>query len=213
MVTTHSSNSLILKAVASLNKAIKAHAYSAMLSGFKIKSKAQFIANVISAKIKLPDWYGAKTKKQRTEQAPNFWNAHYHSHLGSYSNTECSLLYVRPKKSKGYGALLAAAEKLGEFSWADLLLSVPHHAKKVAEAYKDWGKYCGYKKTVWRKDGSSRQQYVSFDSYANNYFNSYRAYFVKNRIIAKVKGKRGIYTLTPNGKLLLSGMKQLDTMR
>ena len=213
MVHNHSTNKIIIRAVAALNKAVKAHAYSAMLSGFKVKSKAQFIADVISAKIKLPDWFGAKTKNQRAEQAPHFWDMHYHSHTGSYVGTECNLVYVRPKKILGYGALLAAAEKLGEFSWSQLLLSVPHHAKKVAEAYKGWGKYSGYKKRVTRKDGTDRMQYVSFDSYANNYFNSYRAYFVKNRIIAKVKGKRGIYTLTPNGKLLLSGMKQLDTMR
>lgn len=213
MIHNHSTNKIIIRAVAALNKAVRAHAYSAMLSGFKVKSKAQFIANVISAKIKLPDWYGAKTSKQRAKEAPNFWNMHYHFHTGSYVVTECKLVYVRPQAAKGYGALLSAAEKLGEFSWAQLLLSVPHHAKKVAAAYKDWGKYSGYKKQVYRKDGSYRSQYVSFDSYANNYFNSYRAYFVKNRIIARVKGKRGIYTLTPNGKLLLSGMKQLDTMR
>lgn len=213
MILNRSTNKIIIRAVAALNKAVRAHAYSAMLSGFKVKSKAQFIANVISAKIKLPDWYGAKTSKQRAKAAPNFWNMHYHFHAGSYVGTECKLTYVRPQAAKGYGALLSAAEKLGEFSWAQLLLSVPHHAKKVAAAYKDWGKYSGYKKQVYRKDGSYRSQYVSFDSYANNYFNSYRAYFVKNRIIARVKGKRGIYTLTPNGKLLLSGMKQLDTMR
>lgn len=212
MVHNHSTNKIIIRAVAALNKAVKAHAYRAILSGFKVKSKAQFIANVISAKIKLPDWYGAKTKKQRVKEAPNFWDAHYFHHAEN-GGCNANFLYVRPKKILGYGALLAAAEKLGEFSWSQLLLSVPHHAKKVAEAYKDWGKYCGYKKRVTRKDGTDRMQYVSFDSYANNYFNSYRAYFVKNRIIAKVKGKRGIYTLTPNGKLLLSGMKQLDTMR
>lgn len=213
MIHNHSTNKIIIRAVAALNKAVKAHAYSAMLSGFKVKSKAQFIANVISAKIKVPDWFHVSgTKKQKTENAEQFWNMHYHSHTGSYVGTECNILYVRPKKAKGYGALLSAAEKLGEFSWSQLLLSVPHHAKKVAAAYKDWGKYSGYKKSVYR-NGKSKSQYVSFDSYANNYFNSYRAYFVKNRIIARVKGKRGIYTLTPNGKLLLSGMKQLDTMR
>lgn len=174
MVTTHSSNSLIRKAVASINKAVKAHAYRAVLSGFNVKSKAQFIAN-------------------------------------SYS--ECNILYVRPQAHKGYGALLKAAEKLGEFSWAQLLLSIPHYAQRIKEAYTEWGKYSGFKKTVYSKDGKSKQQRVSFNSYANNYFNSYRAYFVKNCIIARVKGKRGIYTLTPNGKLLLSGMKQLNTMR
>lgn len=150
MVTTHSSNSLIRKAVASLNKAVKAHTH----------------------------YYG-----------------------------EANILFVRPKKEFGYGALLTAAEKLGEFSWAQLLLSIPHHAQRINEAYTRW---CKYK---YSKDCKSKQQRVSLNSYANHYFNSYRAYFVKNRIIARVKGKRGIYTLTPNGKLLLSGMKQLDTMR
>lgn len=212
MVTTHSSNSLILKAVASLNKAVKAHAYRAVLSGFNVKSKAQFIANVISAKIKLPAWYGLpKSKKQKHEAAQSFWNTKIDSHANSYS--ECNILYVRPKAHKGYGAILKAAEKLGEFSWAQLLFSIPHYAQRINEAYTAWGKYSGFKKTVYSKDGKSKQQRVSFNSYANNYFNSYRAYFVKNRIIARVKGKRGIYTLTPNGKLLLSGMKQLDTMR
>ena len=213
MVTTHSSNSLILKAVASLNKAVKAHAYYVIYSGFNVKSKAQFIANVISAKIKLPAWWGClpKSKKQKLEAAQSFWDLKFTSHTHHYG--EANLMYVRPVKDKGYGALLKTAEKLGEFSWAQLLLSIPHHAQKIAEAYKCWGKYSGYKKSVYGKDGKSKNVYVSFDSYANNYFNSYRAYFVKNRIIAKVKGKRGIYTLTPNGKLLLSGMKQLDTMR
>ena len=213
MVTTHSSNSLILKAVAALNKAIKAHAYNAVLSGFKVKSKAQFITNIVSAKIKLPDWWGVlpKSKKQKTNAALSFWNTKIDSHV--HSHGECNILYVRPQAHKGYGAILSAANKLGEFSWAQLLLSIPHHAQKIAEAYKCWGKYSGYKKSVYGKDGKSKNVYVSFDSYANNYFNSYRAYFVKNRILAKVKGKRGIYTLTPNGKLLLSGMKQLDTMR
>lgn len=213
MVTTHSSNSLILKAVASLNKAVKAHAYRAVLSGFNVKSKAQFIANVISAKIKLPAWWGGlpKSKKQKLEAAQSFWNTKIDSHANSYS--ERNILYVRPQAHKGYGALLKAAEKLGEFSWAQLLFSIPHHAQRINEAYTEWGKYSGFKKTVYSKDGKSKQQRVSFNSYANNYFNSYRAYFVKNRIIARVKGKRGIYTLTPNGKLLLSGMKQLDTMR
>lgn len=164
MVTTHSSNSLILKAAASLNKAIKAHAYNAVLSGFKVNS------------------YG-----------------------------ECNILYVRPQAHKGYGAILSAANKLGEFSWAQLLLSIPHHAERIKEAYNAWKKDGGYK--IVYRNGKTHRQYVSFNSYANNYFNSYRAYFVKNRILAKVKGKRGIYTLTPNGKLLLSGMKQLDTMR
>lgn len=213
MVTTHSSNSLILKAVASINKAVKAHAYRAVLSGFNVKSKAQFIANVISAKIKLPAWWGClpKSKKQKTHAALSFWNTKIDSHAHSYS--ECNILYVRPYAHKGYGAILKAAEKLGEFSWAQLLFSIPHYALRINEAYTEWGKYSGFKKTVYSKDGKSKQQRVSFNSYANNYFNSYRAYFVKNRIIARVKGKRGIYTLTPNGKLLLSGMKQLDTMR
>ncbi len=213
MVTTHSSNSLILKAVASLNKAVKAHAYRAVLSSFNVNSKAQFIANVISAKIKLPAWWGClpKSKKQKLEVAQSFWNTKINSHTNSYS--ECNILYVLPQAHKGYGAILKAAEKLGEFSWAQLLFSIPHHAQRINEAYTEWGKYSGFKKTVYSKDGKSKQQRVSFNSYANNYFNSYRAYFVKNRIIARVKGKRGIYTLTPNGKLLLSGMKQLDTMR
>lgn len=213
MVTTHSSNSLIRKAVASLNKAVKAHAYRAVLSDFNVNSKAQFIANVISAKIKLPAWWGClpKSKKQKLEAVQSFWNTKIYSHTHNYC--EANFLFVRPKKEFGYGALLKAAEKLGEFSWAQLLFSIPHHAQRINEAYTEWGKYSGFKKTVYSKDGKSKQQRVSLNSYANNYFNSYRAYFVKNRILAKVKGKRGIYTLTHNGKLLLSVMKQLDTMR
>ena len=213
MVTTHSSNYLIRKAIAALNKAIKRHAYYVVTHGHAVTSKAKFIDNIVSAKISLPSWFGGlpKSKKQKLEAAQRFWDLKFTSHAHHYG--EANLLYVRPAKDKGYGALLKTAEKLGEFSWAQLLLSIPHHAQKIAEAYKCWGKYRGYKKSVYGKDGKSKNVYVSFDSYANNYFNSYRAYFVKNRIIAKVKGKRGIYTLTPNGKLLLSGMKQLDTMR
>ena len=211
MVTTHSSNSLILKAVASLNKAIKAHAYNAVLSGFNVKSKAQFITDIVSAKISLPSWFGVlpKSKKQKLEAAQRFWDLKFTSHTYYYGDV--NLMYVRPVKDKGYGALLKTAEKLGEFSWAQLLLSIPHHAERIKEAYNAWKKDGGYK--IVYRNGKTHKQYVSFDSYANNYFNSYRAYFVKNRIIAKVKGKHGIYTLTPNGKLLLSGMKQLDTMR
>lgn len=211
MVTTHSSNSLILKAVASLNKAIKAHAYNAVLSGFNVKSKAQFITDIVSAKISLPSWFGVlpKSKKQKLEAAQRFWDLKFTSHTYYYGDV--NLMYVHPVKDKGYGALLKTAEKLGEFSWAQLLLSIPHHAERIKEAYNAWKKDGGYK--IVYRNGKTHKQYVSFDSYANNYFNSYRAYFVKNRIIAKVKGKRGIYTLTPNGKLLLSGMKQLDTMR
>ena len=211
MVTTHSSNSLIRKAVVSLNKAIKAHAYNAVLSDFKVKSKAQFITDIVSAKIKLPDWLDVlpKSKKQKTNAALSFWDLKFTSH--TYYHGGVNLMYVRPVKDKGYGALLKTAEKLGEFSWAQLLLSIPHYAERIKEAYNAWKKYGGYK--IVYRNGKTHKQYVSFDSYANNYFNSYRAYFVKNRIIAKVKGKRGIYTLTPNGKLLLSGMKQLDTMR
>ena len=213
MVYTHSSNSLILKAIAALNKATKRHAYYVVTHGHAVTSKAKFIANVISAKISIPGWWSlGKTKAQKTASAHQFWNYKFHSHLGSYHATESKILYVRPAKDKGYGALLSQAEKLGEFSWSQLLLSIPHHAQRIAEAYRCWGKYSGYKKSVYR-NGKSKNVYVSFDAYANNYFNSYRAYFVKNRIISKVKGKRGIYTITPNGKLLLSGMKQLDTMR
>ena len=210
MVTTHSSNSLILKAVASLNKAVKAHAYRAVLSGFKVKSKVQFITDIVSAKIKLPDWWefsSLKTKKQKTNAALSFWNTKIDSHAHSYS--ECNILYVRPQAPKGYGAILNAANKLGEFTWAQLLLSIPHHAQRIKEAYADWGKYSGFKKSVYGKDGKSKQYYVSFNSYANNYFNSYRSYFVKNRILAKVKGKRGVYQLTDNGKLLLKGVNQI----
>lgn len=213
MILNRSSNKIIIRAVAALNKAVKAHAYRAVLSGFNVKSKAQFITDIVSAKIKLPAWWGClpKSKKQKLEAAQSFWNTKIDSHANSCS--ECNILYVRPQAHKGYGAILKAAEKLGEFSWAQLLFSIPHHAQRINEAYTEWGKYSSFKKTVYSKDGKSRQQRVSFNSYANNYFNSYRAYFVKNRIIARVKGKRGIYTLTPNGKLLLSGMKQLDTMR
>ena len=210
MVTTHSSNSLILKAVASLNKAVKAHAYRAVLSGFKVKSKVQFVTDIVSAKIKLPDWWefsSLKTKKQKTNAALSFWNTKIDSHAHSYS--ECNILYVRPQAPKGYGAILNAANKLGEFTWAQLLLSIPHHAQRIKEAYADWGKYSGFKKSVYGKDGKSKQQYVSFNSYANNYFNSYRSYFVKNRILARVKGKRGVYQLTDNGKLLLKGVNQI----
>lgn len=211
MVTTHSSNSLILKAAASLNKAIKAHAYSAIYSDFNVKSKAQFIADIVSAKISLPSLWGGllKSKKQKLEAAQSFWDFKFTSHTHHYG--EADFMFVCPKKEFGYGALLKAAEKLGEFSWAQLLLSIPHHAERIKEAYNAWKKDGGYK--IVYRNGKTHRQYVSFDSYANNYFNSYRAYFVKNRILAKVKGKRGIYTLTPNGKLLLSGMKQLDTMR
>lgn len=213
MIFNRSTNKIIIRAVAALNKSIKAHAYSAIYSGFKVKSKAQFIANVVSAKISLPSWWGEglpKSKKKKIETAHRFWDFKFTSHVWYGGNAHFT--FVRPKKEYGYGALLKAAEKLGEFSWSQLLLSIPHHAQKIAEAYRYWGKYSGYKKSVYR-NGKSKNVYVSFDAYANNYFNSYRAYFVKNRIISKVKGKRGIYTLTPNGKLLLSGMKQLDTMR
>lgn len=210
MIFNRSTNKIIIGAVAALNKSIKAHAYSAIFSGFKVKSKAQFIANVVSAKISLPALWGdlPKSKKQKLEAAQSFWDFKFTSHTHHYG--EANFMFVCPKKEFGYGALLKAAEKLGEFSWAQLILSIPHHAEKVAAAYNAWKKYGGYK-MVYRK-GKTYRQYVSFDSYANNYFNSYRAYFVKNRILAKVKGKRGIYTLTPNGKLLLLGMKQLDTM-
>lgn len=212
MIFNRSTNKIIIRAVAALNKSIKAHAYSAIYSGFKVKSKAQFIANVVSAKISLPSWWGGlpKSKKQKLEAAQSFWDCKFSSHV--HHNGNANFTFVRPKKEFGYGALLKAAEKLGEFSWAQLLFSIPHHALRVNEAYTEWGKYSGFKKSVYR-NGKSKQYHVSFESYANNYFNSYRAYFVKNRILAKVKGKRGIYTLTPNGKLLLSGMKQLSTMR
>ena len=208
MVTTHSSNSLILKAAAALNKSVKAHAYRAVLSGFSVKSKAQFISNVISAKIKLPVWWGdlPKSKKKKLEVAQNFWDSKICAHYHGFQ--ECNILYVRPQTPKGYGAILNAANKLGEFSWAQLLFSIPHHAQRIKEAYSEWKKYGGYK-TVCSKDGKTRKQYVSFNSYANNYFNSYRAYFVKNRILAKVKGKRGVYQLTDNGKLLLKGVNQI----
>lgn len=213
MVYSHSNNFIILKAIAALNKATKRHAYYVITRGHSVTTKAKFIANVVTAKIKLPDWWTlGSTKKQKTTVAHQYWNYKFHCHTGAYACTECNILYVRPAKDKGYGALLAQAEKLGTFSWSELLLSIPHHAKMIAQAYKYWGKYSGYKKTVYR-NGKSKQYYVSFDAYANNYFNSYRAYFVKNRIITKVKGSRGKYQLTPNGKLLLSGMKQLDTMR
>jgi len=209
MIHSHSSNSIITKAVATLNKAIKAKAYRSILSGFKVKNKVQFISNIISAKIQLPEYWGfgsLKTKKQKTDLALSFWNTKIDAHTHSYS--ECNILYVRPQAAKGYGALLNAANKLGEFSWADLLLSIPHHAHRVKEAYAAWGKYSGYKKSVYRK-GKTKSVYVSFDSYANNYFNSYRSYFVRNGIIAKVKGKRGIYVLTANGKQLLKGVNQI----
>lgn len=208
MVTTHSSNSLILKAVASLNKAIKAHAYRAVLSGFKVKNKVQFISNIISAKIKLPEYWGfgsLKTKKQKTDLALSFWNTKIDAH--SRSNAECNILYVRPQAPKGYGAILNAAKKLGEFSWAQLLLSIPHYSKEIREAYDAWKKYGGYK-MVYR-NGKTHKQYVSYNSYVNNYLNSYRAYFVKNRIMARVAGKRGVYQLTDNGKLLLKGVNQI----
>jgi hypothetical protein len=209
MIYSHSTNKIIIRAVAALNKAIKAHNYYSVCSKFKVKNKVQFIANVVSAKIKLPSyWYQPKTRKQKLEAAQILWDSKINNH-GFY---EVNLRFVRPKKTLGYGAILSAAEQLGEFSWADLLLSIPHHAERISKAYTAWGKDCGYTKKAWRKDGSCKKQYVSFDSYANNYYNSYRAYFVRNRIITKVKGKRGIYTLTSNGKLLLSGMKQLDTM-
>lgn len=211
MILNRSSNKIIIRAVAALNKAIKAHAYSAIYSGFNVKSKAQFITDIVSAKIKLPALYGLpKSKKQKLEAAHFFWDCEFTSHTHHYG--EANFLFVSPKKEFGYGALLNAAEKLGEFSWAQLLFSIPHHAQCIKEAYANWGMCNGFQKTVYR-NGKCKSQYVSFNSYANNYFNSYRAYFVKNRIIARVKGKRGIYTLTPNGKLLLSGMKQLDTMR
>ena len=208
MVTTHSSNSLILKAAAALNKSVKARVYRAVLSDFKVKSKAQFISNVVSAKIKLPVWWGdlPKSKKKKLEVAQNFWDSKICAHYHGFQ--ECNILYVRPQTPKGYGAILNAANKLGEFSWAQLLLSIPHHAQRIKEAYNAWKKYGGYK-TVCSKDGKTRKQYVSFNSYANNYFNSYRAYFVKNRILAKVKGKRGVYQLTDNGKLLLKGVNQI----
>lgn len=211
MIFNRSTNKIIIGAVAALNKSIKARAYSAIFSGFKVKSKAQFIANVVSAKISLPSWYGdlPKSKAKKHEAANSFWDFKFRRHTLSFVDTKFS--YIKPKKSLGYGAILQAAGKLGQFSWAELLLSIPYHAERIQAAYTAWGKLTGYKKSVYR-NGVTKQQYISFKSYANNYFNSYRSYFVRNRILAKVKGKRGIYTLTPNGKLLLSGMKQLDTM-
>ena len=208
MIHSHSSNSIITKAVATINKAIKAKAYRSILSGFKVKSKVQFISNVVSAKISLPSWWGGlpKSKKGKLDSAQSFWNLKFSAHTHSYFDSQ--ITYVRPQAVKGYGALLNAASKLGEFSWADLLLSIPHHAQRVKEAYAAWGKYSGYKKSVYRK-GKTKSVYVSFDSYANNYFNSYRSYFVRNGIIAKVKGKRGIYVLTANGEQLLKGVNQI----
>jgi len=215
MVTTHSSNSIITKAVAALNKAIKAKAYRSILSGFKVKSKVQFISNIVSAKIQLPEYWGfgsLKTKKQKTDLALSFWNAKIDAHTHSYS--ECNILYVRPQAPKGYGAILNAASKLGEFSWAQLLLSIPHYSKEIREAYDAWKKYSGCRlgksgyRMVYGK-GKPRMQFVSYNSYVNNYLNSYRAYFVKNRIMAKVAGKRGVYQLTDNGKLLLKGVNQI----
>lgn len=209
MLHNHSANKSIVRAVAKLNKAIMAHAYCTVLSDFKVKNKAQFIAKVVSGEISLPLGFGGTMH----EAAQSFWNWEIKFASGAVTNCEADFKYVRPKKMLGYGSILEAAEKLGEFSWADLLLSIPHHAQRIKEAYAAWGEDCGYTKNVWRKDDSCKKQYVSLDSYANNYFNCYRAYFVKNRIIARVKGKRGVYQLTDNGKLLVSGMKQLNSMR
>lgn len=209
MLHNHSANKNIRRAVAKLNKSIKAHAYRRVLKDFKVENKAQFISQVVTGKISLPPAFGCT--KQETAQS--FWNWKIQFASGAQSNCEADFKYVRPKKMLGYGSILEAANKLGEFTWAQLLLSIPHHAQRIKEAYNEWGENCDYMKNVWRKDYSCKKQYVSFDSYANNYYNSYRAYFVKNRIMARVPGKRGVYQLTDNGKLLLSGMKQLNSMR
>ena len=207
MIHSHSSNSLISKAVATINKAIKAKAYRSILSGFKVKSKMQFISNVISAKISLPSWWGGlpKSQKGKLDSAQSYWNLKVSAHTHSYFDSR--ILYVRPQAIKGYGALLNAANKLGRFTWVALLVSIPHYDKEVREAYNSWLKYGG--KLCYRKDGRAYRKQTSFDSYANNYLNSYRSYFVRNGIIARVPGKRGFYELTANGKQLLKGVNQI----
>lgn len=197
MINSHSKNKIINRMAAAINKSIKAHAYYMTCTSFKVKSKAQYIAGIIAGKIKLPSWL-AKThmsKQQKSDAAHDYWAIKYNARI---RNGGADFKFVSPKKFYGYGALLEAAEQLGEFTWSELMHSIPHHAERIKTAYANWGK---------RRDCKASMQY-----YANNYLNSYRAYFVKNRIIAKVKGKRGTYTLTRNGRTLLSGMKQLDTM-
>ena len=212
MIHNHSTNKLIIKAVASLNKAIRSHAYRAILSGFQVKSKVQFIANVVSAKIKVPAYYGygsCRTKKQKTNAALNFWNAKYSFHTEHNGNADFK--YVRPTLPKGYGAILTAAEKLGEFSWSDLLLSLPHYAEKIYAAYSSWCKLSGGIKKV-RVNGKTYKAVISYHGYVSNYLNSYRSYFLRNRIMVRIKGTNKL-TLTADGKKLLAGMKQLPSMR
>ena len=111
MVTTHSSNSLILKAAASLNKSIKAHAYYAIYSGFKVKSKAQFIANVVSNKISLPAWFGQpESKKQKLEDAHSFWDCKFTSRSSVPRRNTATVLSARLPKS------LANSPGLSSFS-------------------------------------------------------------------------------------------------
>lgn len=210
MIHNHSTNKLIIKAVASLNKAIRSHAYRAILSGFKVKSKAQFIANVVSAKITLPSWMGVlpKSKKKKLDTAQCFWDTKYTFHTEHNGNADFK--YVRPTLPKGYGAILTAAEKLGEFSWSELLLSLPHYQEKIKNAYRNWCRYGGYK--IVRVKGKEYKVQIGYMGYVSNYLNSYRSYFLRNRIMVRVKGTNKLQ-LTADGKKLLAGMKQLPSMR
>lgn len=180
------------KFVNTLYKKANAKAYRDMLEQFQIQSKYEFVHRAVDDTLPSVRYWmiGYVTEAAKIERANELWKFgienHAHRH---FSSKEIKLASFKRLNEKS--GLLALLKEMyvyrRNFEWAEIVKGVDFN--KVIAAYTEWCQYHAHDKKV---------RFKTLNSYANNYYNSYRAWL--NSIGAiKQTDRKGFWKLTQFG--------------
>lgn len=180
------------KFVNALYKKAKVKAYRDMLEAHQVSSKREFIHRAVDDTLPSTRYWmaGYSDKVSRVKRANELWQCGIECHaVRHFSSKEIKLSsFKRLNQKSGLLTLLREMSIYGRnFDWAEIVKRVDFN--KVITAYTGWCQYHAHDKKV---------RFKTLNSYAANYYNSYRAWL--NRIGAiKQTGRNGLWKLTQFG--------------
>lgn len=191
-MTNQFSSKNTFKFVNALYKKANAKAYRDMLEQHQVGSKYEFVHRAVDDTLPSTRYWmaGHADKSSRVKRANELWKCGIECHTHRYfSSNEIKLSsFKRLNEKSGLLALLKEMYIYNRnFDWAEIVKGVDFN--KVISAYTEWCQYHARDKKV---------RFKTLNSYAANYYNSYRAWLHKIGAI-KQTGRKGLWKLTQFG--------------
>lgn len=160
------------KFVNTLYKKAKVKAYRDMLKAHQVSSKSEFIRRAVNDSLKSTRCWmaGYADKSARIKRANVLWKCGLELHATRHFSSKALKLSTFKKldKQSGLLAVLKACKLLANFTWAQLVCNVD--CDKVRFAYEKWLKCRTHR---------NKRRNLCFETYAANYYNSYRSWLNK----------------------------------